>query len=529
MSEAGLAGLFSGVERGFTRGMQLMQQRRQQEAVTRFRQQQLMERKRAARVREGQGMARLRLLRERNEAQKKANAQEFARKNRQEGLTRLNSFTQPFDKDGKPNPVFKLKKDNPEVWKSLVTAGVGSTLHPALDATNPQHKKVLDIITKAYMSEGPIAKAMGKFLSTITDLDPKEQKLIMQSALRNPDKIPELMKNLKAEMQQREDRALVSRVAQLEPLPGQGAVGNVRDQRNILLRRGITDKDILAQFDPQNQATLQKTQAETAGLSDKVYSVFEERDGEQVFVGSILADQRREMVQDAIRRKKKIQIFPASKIAESGQAIRPVTKTQAGKLHGERVKAIGTINTALRLKSRLNKLGRGAIGLRGKLGETLGGLAGQISKGLGQLVTKKITGTSDAGAITAFRVDSQRALGQLMPTFTGEPSRFTQVENNLVRQRTRLLEGGASFEQIQGAMDSIVMGAFLSHDRNAVEAGGRPSYDLIDAKGASIDDNIRRAHTEIKRSTGLDNKEITEILTEMSRQQLLFRQHGLIK
>jgi hypothetical protein len=517
MADVGLRGLGEGIVTGiqaFQRQQQFGLDRRNAANTLQLQHQRLL----TQRQRVALEQQRVNIAKQRIEQQKKTEARRAEFEKRAGAIKRLDRFTQPFDENKRPNPLFSLKKSNPDVWKALVKTAVEKGFD--LDPTNKEHKALLDIMTKAYQAEGPISKKMNRFMDQFNRTDERKKKLILETVIRDPSKIPEAMEALEDDENTKNAQAMIQRENEQRV--------QFRQRQSDMLRQWGASKDTLAKFDPQAAATLEKTVAETQRGQDKVFSVFEiEKDGTQTFIRSITADQRRPVLEQAVKDKKRIQIFDSQSLATSGQALSPVTRTQAGKLRAGRVKALGTINTALRLKGTLTRLGPGAIGLRGKLGETLGGIAGQISKGLGQLVTRKITGTSDAGEITAFRLDSQRALGQLMPTFTGEPSRFTQIENELVRARTRLLAGGASFSQIQGALDSIILGAFLSHDRNAVEAGGEPTYDLIDDKGQNIDANVASAYVEIKRSTRLSRKEVLKILVEMARQQTLFRNHGL--
>ena len=108
-----------------------------------------------------------------------------------------------------------------------------------------------------------------------------------------------------------------------------------------------------------------------------------------------------------------------------------------------------------------------------------------------------------------------------MMQITGEESgRFTEAERQLANEALRLLEPGASFDQIRGALSTAVRIAFVSRDRNEMLAGIESRFDLGTNEGRVA------LLEELIINLGLRRHDAVAALDEIVLQRRLLRESG---
>lgn len=172
------------------------------------------------------------------------------------------------------------------------------------------------------------------------------------------------------------------------------------------------------------------------------------------------------------------------------------------------------------LINELDRIGKGAAGIRALVGSVGAGLLGQLNEGLAVGFSEALTGANPE-EITAVRQRARVVVAQSLTQITGEESgRFTETERQIAQEALRVLEPGASFEQIRGALGTAVSLAFVSRDRNEMLAGIAPRFDL------DINDGRVALLTELIQELGLNSNEAIVTLDQIRLQRRLVRESG---
>ena len=172
------------------------------------------------------------------------------------------------------------------------------------------------------------------------------------------------------------------------------------------------------------------------------------------------------------------------------------------------------------LINELDRIGKGAAGIRALVGSVGAGLLGQLNEGLAVGFSEALTGANPE-EITAVRQRARVVVAQSLTQITGEESgRFTETERQIAQEALRVLEPGASFEQIRGALGTAVSLAFVSRDRNEMLAGIAPRVDL------NTNDGRVALVTELIQELGLNSNEAIVTMDQMHLQRRLVRESG---
>lgn len=189
----------------------------------------------------------------------------------------------------------------------------------------------------------------------------------------------------------------------------------------------------------------------------------------------------------------------------------------AGVAAREGASNIATFSTLI---GELERIGPGAAGVRALVGSVGAGLLGQLNEGLAEGFSEAVTGASSA-EISSIRQRARVVVAQSLTQITGEESgRFTEAERRIAEEALRLLEPGASFEQIRGALGTAVSLGFVSRDRNEMLAGVAPRFDL------DTNDGRVALLTELIQNLGLNSNEAIVTLDQMRLQRRLLRESG---
>lgn len=189
----------------------------------------------------------------------------------------------------------------------------------------------------------------------------------------------------------------------------------------------------------------------------------------------------------------------------------------AGVAAREGASNIATFSTLI---GELERIGPGAAGVRALVGSVGAGLLGQLNEGLAEGFSEAVTGASPA-EISSIRQRARVVVAQSLTQITGEESgRFTEAERRIAEEALRLLEPGASFEQIRGALGTAVSLGFVSRDRNEMLAGVAPRFDL------DTNDGRVALLTELIQNLGLNSNEAIVTLDQMRLQRRLLRESG---
>lgn len=188
---------------------------------------------------------------------------------------------------------------------------------------------------------------------------------------------------------------------------------------------------------------------------------------------------------------------------------------------GEAARAgAANIATFSSLLSEIERAGEGAGGIRGLLGSTGAGLLGQLNTGLAEGFSEAVTGVSPA-ELTSIRQRARTVIAQSITQLTGEESgRFTEAERRMTEEALRLLEPGASFEQIRGALGTAVSVAFVVRDGKEMLAGIEPRFDLDTNEGRT------GLLEELILNLGLNSPEALVTLDQITLQRRLMRESG---
>lgn len=200
------------------------------------------------------------------------------------------------------------------------------------------------------------------------------------------------------------------------------------------------------------------------------------------------------------------------------RAARPTAEqTEAGVRAREGASNIATFSSLL---GELERVGPGAGGIRALVGSAGAGLLGQINQGLAEGFSEVITGASPA-EITSIRQRARAVIAQSITQLSGEESgRFTEAERQMTAEALRLLEPGASFEQIRAALGTAVSLAYTARDKNEIVAGIEPRFDL------GTDQGRRALMEELIIDLGLTMEEAMLTLENLQLQRRLMRESG---
>lgn len=189
----------------------------------------------------------------------------------------------------------------------------------------------------------------------------------------------------------------------------------------------------------------------------------------------------------------------------------------AGEAARESASSIATISSLL---SEIEAVGEGAGGVRALLGSAGAGLLGQLNEGLARGFSEVLTGATPQ-EITSIRQRARAVVAQSITQLTGEESgRFTEAERAMTQEALRLLEPGASFEQIRGALGSAVRIAFVARDANEMLAGVELRFDL------DTNDGRVALLEELILNLGLNRTEAVGTLDQIRLQRRLMSESG---
>lgn len=190
---------------------------------------------------------------------------------------------------------------------------------------------------------------------------------------------------------------------------------------------------------------------------------------------------------------------------------------QAGALARE---GTGRIVSASSLLGRLQEMGPRVTGVTGTAAETIGGLLGQLNADLGASATELIAGASPE-ELAEIRERSRGIVAQSISEITGELSgRFTEAERQLTERALRLTEPTASFAQVMGGLETLLMLSLVVQDRQLRVAGVPIEEDLETPEGL-------RAMAERLSSLGLGTSRGAETLEMIRNQRRELKRAGL--
>lgn len=177
---------------------------------------------------------------------------------------------------------------------------------------------------------------------------------------------------------------------------------------------------------------------------------------------------------------------------------------------------IATYSTLL---TEIERLGAGAGGVRGAVGEFGGGLLSQLNRGLGAGFTEFVTGVSEE-ELQNVRTRSVAMVARSVEQFTAEESgRITKEEREITNDALRLLQPGASFPQIRAAMGLMVALEYTHRDLNEQRAGFPVRHDM------STDDGMRALLRELL-LLGLNGTEARQARDQIQLQRRLVGESG---
>ncbi len=187
--------------------------------------------------------------------------------------------------------------------------------------------------------------------------------------------------------------------------------------------------------------------------------------------------------------------------------------------------SLGDVAQATALLRSLDRVGPGAVGVRGAFVESVGGVLQQFDDlfggSLGRRISRFAAGGTEPEEVTAFRQQAKSFVARSVPDVTGEKSgRVTERELDIARDATRIDVLTGSFAQVRAAIEQGILLRFLRAHREALVAGiDLPGFNLATEAG------VKKTSFELQR-LGLGGYRIWEGMEIMEEQIRLLRTLG---
>lgn len=203
-----------------------------------------------------------------------------------------------------------------------------------------------------------------------------------------------------------------------------------------------------------------------------------------------------------------------------------VGKGEAGKAGAAAREGVGDLVQATSLLRQLERVGPGAVGVRGKLSEEVGGVLMQLDDVLGgetgRMIGEKIAGGASSEEVTAFRQAARAFVAGSVPDLTGEESgRITERELEITREATRIDVLTGSYDQVKAAIEQAIVLRIARLERQALIAGIEPEFDL------STDEGFLGQANKLERMGLSDPQRVLDTIDIMQQQRTLLGEVGV--